>query len=109
MFNHWIRMEAFRAMESRNFPIDHPHDQDNDADIAQQPEEKKSKFNIFNPYDAMNNLEFNDLKSIFFLYIISILITLIIFLIEFITSLSSFKRMINSFENYYFQISMKCK
>uniref|UniRef100_A0A6P6YHK4 Uncharacterized protein LOC113798633 n=1 Tax=Dermatophagoides pteronyssinus TaxID=6956 RepID=A0A6P6YHK4_DERPT len=95
ILNHWIRMEAFRTIASRNSTINHQRD-NNDID-QQQQQEDKSKMSIFNSYVAMNNLEFDDLKSIFILYIISISITWIIFLIEFISSLLSsynWKRMI---------------
>ena len=109
MFRHWLKMESIRTIASRNFQMNHDDEINNSDNIDQHQHEKKSKTNIFNPYVSMNNLKFNDLKSIFFLYIISISITLISFLMEFISSLSSCKRMIVTLNNYYSRILMKCK
>ncbi|XP_075675599.1 uncharacterized protein LOC113798633 [Dermatophagoides pteronyssinus] len=109
MFRHWLKKESIRTIASRIFQMNHDDETNNSDNIDQHQHEKQSKTNIFNPYVSMNNLKFNDLKSIFFLYIISISITLISFLMEFISSLSSCKRMIVTLNNYYSRILMKCK
>ncbi|OTF73372.1 hypothetical protein BLA29_002980 [Euroglyphus maynei] len=99
MFIHWMNMEIIHAILSRKFPNNQPDvdeniDQQQQQQQQQRKERKLLKMNIFNTYVRMNNhLTFYDLKSIFILYIISITITFIILLMEFISSLS-FDKMI---------------